>query len=87
MAIDEHKYYWWVKNNTLGIAYYSDGELKACDGVKAVKVYYKSKLADLVNDSDESELPEQFHQALAYRAIQTGHELNQMHYKLRHFGR
>ena len=75
MAAELSKYYWWIKNKTLAVAYFSDNEFKASDSVKEVKVYYNTKLPALSDDSDISEIPSQFHQALAYRAIQAGYEL------------
>lgn len=75
MAVEDYKYYWWTKNNKVGVAYYYEGKFNA-PAVKTVKVYYRIKPTELRYDTDVSELPEQFHSALAYRAIQAGYELN-----------
>jgi|TARA_Y100000310_G_scaffold296277_1_gene328397 hypothetical protein len=77
---------WWVERNSIGIAKYNPttsgkNKFESPDKVRKVTVYYY-KRADAFTEpsagsgweSEESEIPSQFHEHLVEKAIQWGYE-------------
>ena len=76
MATLKKDYFWWRKNDSIGIGYISDNALTAPSEAVEIKVFYGKALQELRYDELQGspQLPEQFHEALVYKAIQTGYE-------------
>jgi len=89
VKVEAQKHVWWLENSKLGIAKNSDtdSELKylSTDAVHSITVHSVNKDESFISADtgdpgigmDESpNIPEEFHEALAYMAIAKGYEKN-----------